>query len=154
MKFIKVFVVLILLAGPVMAEKSRDVITIADFDTSLQGFSFKSGKLIKVDPEAEILPLKIDFIFDMPNGLGMNNSELDDWFPGEALVQDLGSIPIEEETDLIEDKFSAYLIPDEIIIGHTYLMKLAETNRYGKIHIVDIAPDNNLLAFKWVYLNK
>ncbi|MBI9107006.1 MAG: hypothetical protein JEZ04_09700 [Spirochaetales bacterium] len=154
MKIIKIFIVLILLAAPVMAEKNRDVVTIGEFDSTLQGFSFTSGGIVKVDEEAESLPIKIDFIFDLPNGLGMNNSALDSWFPGEGMVQDLGNIPLEKNVDFIDDDFAPYLIPDEIIAGHTYLMKLAGSDKYGRIKIIDFDEDNSRLTFKWVYLDE
>jgi hypothetical protein len=153
MKILKAIIVLLILSLPVMAQKSQNVITIGGFDSMMQGFSFSLGGLVTVDGESGSLPHKIDFIFDMPNGLGMNNSELDSWFPGDGLVQDLGSIPLEKDADLIEDEFAPYLIPDEIIPGHTYLMKLAGTEKYGRIKIVEFDRYNNLLSFEWIYLD-
>jgi hypothetical protein len=153
MKFLKVLMTLIILAGPVMAKESQKVVLINDFDSSLQGFSLTTGKLITVDQEAGSLPMEIDFIFDIPNGVGMNNSQLGDWFHGEAMILDLGDIPINKKIDLPDADLAPYLIPSEIVEGHTYMIQTADANHYGRIKIVQFDEDNSTLSFTWVYLN-
>ena len=124
MKLLRVCMLFLILAFPLMAGETGDVLTIGDFDTSFQGFSFSLGGLVTLDMEtAESLPLDIDFILDMPNGLGMNNSELSGWFLGRAMITDLGEIALEEKVELPEDSFTPFLLPEEIFEGHTYLTK-------------------------------
>ena len=98
--------------------------------------------------------MEIDFIFDLPKGLGMNNSELSASFSGQALIMDLGEIPLEEKTDLAEDAFTPFLQPEEIIEGHTYLIKTADTKEYGRIRIINFEAESGLLTFKWVNVGK
>jgi len=150
MKFIKVLAALLLMAGPVMAEKSHDTVVMGDFDSTAQGFSFSRGELISVDREAESLSMEIDFIFDIPNGLGMNNGELGSWFSGRAMIADLGDIPLDKKANPAEDEFTPFLIPDEMIPGHTYLIRTADSKHYGKIRIEEFDYDNSRLVFSWV----
>ncbi len=155
MKHFRVCMVLIILAAPLMAKEANAVVTIGDFDSTLQGFSFSHGGLAAVDMEtADSLPIEIDFIFDMPNGLGMNNGKLSGWFPGQAMILDLGEISLEEKIELPEDSFTPFLAPEEIIPGHTYLIKTADTGNSGRIRIISFDTEKNLLTFNWVNLNE
>jgi hypothetical protein len=154
MKYFRVCIALFILAAPLMANDTSNVITIGDFDATFQGFSFSHGGLVSVDMEAtESLPIEIDFIFDLPNGLGMNNSELSGWFPGRALILDLGEIPLEKKIALPEDSFTPFLLPEEIIAGHTYLIKTADAQYSGRIRILSFEAENSLLTFNWVNLD-
>ena len=154
MKFIRALIVLIILAGPLMAEESGDVVILGDFDNTFQGFGFSRGELITVDPESESLTGDIDFILDLPNGLGMNNSILADWFSGEAVILDLGDVPLEETSDLPAGDFTPFLMPEEIIEGNTYLVQWAEAGHYGMFRILDFDSENSLLSFNWIYVSK
>ena len=152
-RIIKTIVVLMLLSTPLMAEKKSNVITIADFDEGFKGFSFSLGKLISLENERERFPIELDFIFDLPNGLGMNNTELDSIFSGEAMIQDLGKISLEKDADIIEDEYVPFLSPEEIITGHTYEIKTAKTGQTGRIQIINVDMERDLLTFRWVLLD-
>ncbi|MDA3957043.1 hypothetical protein [Oceanispirochaeta sp.] len=153
MKFSKILIALIMLAGPILAEDSNHFITMADFDKTFQGFSFLQGELVSIDMEAENLSDHIDFIFDLPNGLGMNNGALDGWFAGKAMILDLGDMPIESILEMDEEDFTPYLIPEELIPGHTYHIKTADTKHQGRIRIVEFDTDQSLLSFNWLKLD-
>lgn len=138
---------------PVMAEETINTIQMGDFDKTLQGFSLSKGELVTVNM-AEGLPLEIDFIFDMPNGLGMNNKDLTSKFMGTAGIYDLGPVSMNDESTFSLDNFSIFLNPDEIISGHTYLIKTSVEGSYGKIRIVSFDAENEILEFNWVYFEK
>ncbi|MCK5347188.1 MAG: hypothetical protein KAR20_27455 [Candidatus Heimdallarchaeota archaeon] len=154
MKYLTVFIALIALVLPVMAEESSESIQMGDFDKTLQGFSLNRGELIIVDMEEEGLPLDIDFIFDMPNGLGMNNKELAPVFSGTAGIIDLGPVPLNDDSDIPAEGFTLFLVPEDIIPGHTYLIRTADAEHSGKIQIVQFDVENQLLEFTWVYSDK
>ncbi len=150
MRYLKVVIVLLLISGPLMAEKSQNIVEMEDFDESLQGFSLSEGDLVKMSAEADSFPPEIDFIFDMPHGIGANNSELDSFFSGNALIKALGMVPIEEPADLSDEGFTLYLEPDQIIPGHSYLIKSSDGSQYGMIRILGFDPENGRLKFEWV----
>ena len=154
MNKIGVLIVLFILAAPLMAVEPPNNIVINDFDESFQGFSFSNGGLLTAVSEDESLSDEIDFIFDLPNGLGMNNRELSTWFSGEALILDLGEVPLDENMNIPEDGFTTFLNSDEIITGHTYLIKTASAVRYGKIRITEVDSANSRLTFNWLYLDE
>ncbi len=143
---------LITIALPLTAEESSEIIKMADFDRSFEGFSFSNGELIKLDPAEGSFPMEIDFIFDMPSGLGMNNSELTEWFPGRAGIIDLGPVSLESDTELSVEGFNPFLDPESIISGHTYLILTADTEHFGKIHIINFDSESELVEFTWIYL--
>lgn len=109
MKYISVFFVLIAIILPVMAEESSDILRMSDFDISKVGLSFIKGELVKLDPAGDNFPMEIDFIFDMPHGLGMNNSVLTEWFPGHTYLVQTGDaehygkfLQFDAENELLE----------------------------------------------------
>ena len=154
MKYRNVLVALLIFVASVLAEEPGDVVILGDFDDTFQGFSFSRGELVTVDPDSGSLPAEISFIVDLPNGLGMNNSNLSDWFSGKALILDLGNVPLEESEVFPEGEFIPFLLPEEIIAGHTYLVKTGDTADYGMIRIVDFDSEKSLLTFDWIYVNK
>ncbi len=145
-----IVLVLVVLSGPLMAEVPGDVVVLGDFDDTFQGFGFDTGELVTVDMEAESLPAEIDFIFDLPNGLGMNNRALGSWFSGEATVLDLGDVPLEETADYPSADFAPFLLPEEIIVGHSYLVKNDEGIYSGMFRIVDFDSEGGQLSFRWI----
>lgn len=155
MKYFTVILMLIAMALPAIAEESLDIVQMGDFDKTFQGFSLSNGTLIDVDIEGDGLPIDIDFIFDMPNGLGMNNEDLSGWFTGKAGIIDLGPVSLEDDDTVIPAMgFNPFLEPDNIIPGHTYLIQTGNEEHYGKIQIVQFDAENELLEFTWVYLDK
>jgi len=154
MKYLTAFIVLITLSMPLMSAESSKVIKMTDFDRSFEGFSVSTGELIKLNPAEGSFPMEIDFIFDMPSGLGMNNSELTDWFPGKAGIIDLGSVALDIVTEIPVEGFNPFLDPESMIPGHTYLILTADAENYGKIHILNFDIESELLEFSWVYLDK
>ncbi|MCK5199097.1 MAG: HmuY family protein [Spirochaetales bacterium] len=154
MKYLTILITLVLITLPITAQDFPQTIIIDDFDFSFEGFSLSRGELVIVNMEEEfLLPVEIDFIFDLPNGLGMNNEELAPGFSGTAGILDLGPAPLMEDTDFPEDNFILYLMPEDIIPGHTYIIRTTDTDHYGKIHIVDINAEIESLEFTWVYLD-
>ena len=151
MKYFRLLVALLILTVSITADEKAKLVTMGDFDLTKQGFSFALGELVTADVEAENLTNEIDFIFDLPNGLGMNNSELTDWFTGQAQILDLGEIPLDKKPIKPEGEFSSFLIPDEIVVGHTYLIKTSMMEEYGRIQIVEFDNEKSLLTFKWVF---
>ena len=154
MKYLTILILLFTILFPMTAQESSNIILMIDFDRSMEGFSFFKGGLVKLDQESGDFPMEIDFIFDMPSGLGMNNAELTDWFPGKAGIIDLGPISLEIDTEIPVEGFNPFLGPESIIPGHTYLVVTADTEHYGKIQIVQFDVENELLEFTWVYLEK
>ncbi|MCK5673491.1 MAG: hypothetical protein KAH95_08950 [Spirochaetales bacterium] len=152
MKYFVILIMLIAVVLPLTAEESSEIIKMADFDRSFEGFSFSNGELIKLDPAEGSFPMEIDFIFDMPSGLGMNNSELTEWFPGRAGIIDLGPVSLESDTELSVEGFNPFLDPESIISGHTYLILTADTEHFGKIHIINFDSESELVEFTWIYL--
>ena len=98
--------------------------------------------------------MDVDFIFDMPNGLGMNNAELTDWFPGKAGIIDLGPVALEIDTELSVEGFNPFLDPESMIPGHTYLILTADAEHFGKIHILNFDVENEILEFIWISLSE
>ena len=64
---------------------------------------------------------------------GMNNTTLSDWFSGETLIFDLGDVPLAKTGARREDNFKPYLSPEQLIVGHTYLVNTGETAGYGNV---------------------
>lgn len=154
MKYLVILISLFALALPLTAEESSDIIKMSDFDRSIEGFSFTKGELVKLNPEGDGFPMEIDFIFDMPSGLGMNNAELTDWFPGKAGIIDLGPVSLENNSDIPTEGFNPFIGPEDIIPGHTYLILTADAAHYGKIQIVQFDIESELLEFTWIYLGE
>ncbi len=155
MKSFVILLALISITLPITAEEPLESIIIGDFDKTFHGFSLSRGELVSVNIEEEfLLPIEIDFIFDLPNGLGMNNEDLAPGFSGTAGIIDLGPIPLMENTDFPEEDFNMYLMPEDIIPGHSYIIRTTDTDHYGKIHIVDINAEIESLEFIWIYLEK
>ena len=155
MKHLVIVIMIFAVMLPISAQESSQSILIGDFDKTLQGFSLNRGELVKVNLEEEfLLPIEIDFIFDMPNGLGMNNEDLAPGFAGTAGIIDLGLVPLTDNFDFSEEEFNIFLVPDAIIEGHTYLIKTADAEHYGKIHILNFDSLNETLEFSWVYLEE
>ena len=152
MKYFTIFIMLIAIALPLTAEESSKIIKMADFDRTYEGFSFTKGELAKLDLSGDGFPMEIDFIFDMPSGLGMNNAELTDWFPGKAGIIDLGPVSLENNSDIPTEGFNPFIGPEDIIPGHTYLILTADAEHYGKLQIIKFDIENELLEFTWVYL--
>ena len=153
MKYLVILISLFALALPLTAEESSDIIKMSDFDRSIEGFSFTKGELVKLDQSEDGFPMDIDFIFDMPHGLGMNNAELTDWFPGTAGIFDLGPVSLDTDTDIPSEGFSPSMAPEDMITGHTYLILTADAERYGKIQIVQFDVENEILEFIWIHLD-
>lgn len=154
MKKINILFAILILASPLMAEDSAKIMTMNDFDASMMGFSFSAGELISVTADDESLPMEIDFIFDIPNGLGMNNGALGDWFKGNAMILDLGEIELDESTEILDDKYAPYLEPEEIIPGHTYQIMTADASHYGRIKVLEFNFEKSHLSFEWIKIEK
>lgn len=154
MKYLTILLAFLLSSFPIIAGETLETVRMGDFDRTMEGFSFTKGELVKLDPSVEGFPMEIDFIFDMPSGLGMNNSVLTEWFPGEAEIIDLGQVSLDTEIEIPLEGFNPFLGPDNIILGHTYLIKLADSEHYGKIKIVQFDFENELIEFIWVYLGE
>ena len=88
----------------------------------------------------------------MPSGLGMNNSELTEWFPGNAGIIDLGSVNLEIDIEIPEEGFNPFIDPEGLIPGHTFLIRTADGKHFGKIHIINFDMESELLEFTWIYL--
>ena len=154
MKYLIMLIALLTLASSLMAEDSAQVMTMDDFDVSKMGFSFSAGELISVDADDASLPMEIDFIFDIPNGLGMNNSALGQWFKGNTMILDLGEIELDESIEILEDDYAPYLVPDEIIPGHTYQVMTVDASYYGRLKVLEFNYDNSHLSFEWIKIEK
>lgn len=154
MKYLNILFTLLILVSPLMADDSAKIMTMNDFDVSMMGFSFSAGELISVDADDESLPMEIDFIFDIPNGLGMNNGALGAWFKGNAMILDLGEIELDESIEILEDEYSPYLVPDEIIPGHTYQVMTADASYYGRLKVLEFNFDDSHLSFEWIKIEK
>lgn len=152
MKHLAILLMLITVILPLTAQESAEVIRMKDFDRSHEGFSFSKGELIKLDLEEGSFPMEIDFIFDMPSGLGMNNSELTEWFPGKAGIVDLGPVSLEIDTEIPVEGFNPFIDPEGLIPGHTFLIRTADEKFFGKIHIIKFDIESELLEFNWIYL--
>ena len=152
MKYFTILIMLFTIMLPLTAQESSNIIQMKDFDKSMDGFSFAQGGLVKLSQESEGFPPEIDFIFDMPSGLGMNNSELTEWFPGKTEIIDMGEISLDTETQVPTEGFTPFLGPEDIIPGHTYLIRTANTEYYGKINVVQFDEENELIEFTWVFL--
>ena len=151
MKYFTLLLAIFLISLPLSALDTSNSIKMADFDRSLEGFSFSKGGLVKIDPSIGGFPMDVDFIFDMPSGLGMNNTALTEWFPGDAGIIDLGEEAIDSETGIPSEGFNPFVGPEDIIPGHTYFLKTADAEHYGKIHVLKFDIENELLEFTWVY---
>lgn len=66
----------------------------------------------------------------------MNNSELTDWFPGKAGIIDLGPVSPGIDSEIPAEGFTPFPGLESIIPGHTYLIRTADAEHYGKIQIV------------------
>jgi len=148
MKKLIPFIMLSIIIFPMAAQESSNIV-MKDFDESMEGFSFAKGGLVKMDQERDGCPMEIDFIFDMPHGLGMDNSVLTDWFSGNAGIIDLGPVSLEIDSEIPTEGFIPSLEPESIIQGHTYLIRTADEKSYGKIQIVQF--DDEMVEFKWIY---
>lgn len=153
MKFFTIIIALIALALPAMAEDPGNSVLLKDFDRTMEGFSFSKGGLVQLNQDSDVFPMEIDFIFDMPSGLGMNNSELTEWFPGKAGIIDLDQISLDTETEIPTEGFNSFIGPEDIIPGHTYLIRTTDTEHFGKIHIVQFDAENEIIEFIWVSLD-
>ena len=154
MKYFVIVIMLFIIVLPITAEESSEIIKLSDFDKSQEGFSFSKGELVQIDPSADQFPMDVDFMFDMPNGLGMNNSELTKWFPGTAVIIDLGEIPLHTVIKNPLDGYTPFLDPEMIIPGHSYFIRTADSEHFGKIHIVKFDSENEMIEFTWVNLQK
>jgi len=154
MKYISVLIMLCSILLPITAQESADTIVMKDFDKSLKGFSFSEGGIIELNQESEEFPMEIDFIFDMPHGIGMNNSELTSWFSGNAGIIDLGSVSLEANTEIPSAVFNPSLAPEDIIPGHTYLIRSSTEGNYGKIHILQFYMEKEIIEFTWTHFDK
>lgn len=141
MKYFALFIALLALVMPLTAEEPSKIIIMKGFDRSYEGYSFNAGELVKLDLSE-----------DMPSGLGMNNAELTDWFPGKAGIIDLGPVSLEIDTEIPSEGFSPFLGPESIIPGHSYIVVTADSEHFGKIQIVQFDIENEVLEFTWVYL--
>ena len=153
MKYFTLLLALFALSMPLTAQDSSNSIKMSDFDRSLEGFSFSKGELVKIDPSISGFPMDVDFIFDMPHGIGMNNSELTKWFPGTAGIFDLGEIALDTEIEYPVEGYTPSLEPEMIIPGHTYFIRTADSDHQGKIHIVMFDSESENFEFTWVYLD-
>jgi hypothetical protein len=153
MKYILIIIAVFIMVMPITSEETLNTIKMGDFDKTLQGFSLSKGELVTVDME-EGLALEIDFIFDMPNGIGMNNKDLTSQFRGSAGIFDLGPVSLDDESSLSPEDYSIFLKPDEIISGNTYFIKTSVEGFYGKIHIVDFDNEKEIIEFTWVSLEE
>jgi hypothetical protein len=154
MKYITIAILLFSILLPITAQELQNKIQMKDFDKSVEGFSLSEGGIVKLDPASENFPVEIDFIFDLPHGIGMNNSELTAWFPGEAGIIDLGLVPLDAEIELPSEGYNSSISQEEIIPGHTFLIRSGDHKLYGKINIVLLDVENEILEFTWVYPEK
>ena len=66
---------------------------------------------------------------------------------GFGRIIDLGPVSIDDDSELPAEGFNIFLVPEEIIPGNTYLIRLADGAQFGKIYIVNFDVDNELLDF-------
>lgn len=155
MKYFTVLLALFISILPLSAEEQATSVIMGDFDKTLQGFSLSKGELVAVNIEEEFLiPVEIDFIFDMPHGIGMNNADLAPGFSGTTGIIDIGPVSLMEHVDFPDEEFNISFSPEEIIPGHTYIIRTTDTDYYGKIHIISIDSMSEKLEFTWIYLEK
>lgn len=98
--------------------------------------------------------MEIDFIFDMPGGLDMNNAVLSEWFPGNAEIIDPGPVSLEIDSEIPVEGFNPFIDPECMIPGHTFLIRTANEEHFGKIHIIKFDIESELLEFTWIYLGE
>lgn len=152
MKCITIAILLFSILLPITAQEFPQSVIMKDFDKSVEGFSLSNGGLIKVDPASKEFPLEIDLIFDLPHGIGMNNSELTAWFPGNAGIIDLGLVPLDSQIEIPSEGFYPSIAQEEIIPGHTFLIRSGDDKFYGKLNIVLFDAKNEILEFNWMNL--
>ena len=62
--------------------------------------------------------------------------------------------PLMETPDPPAGDFTPFLMPEEIIEGHTYLVQGVEAGHYGMFRVIDFDSENSLLSFNWIYANR
>lgn len=129
------------------AEPLQHHVRLGDFDQTHQLFSFREG-LITVEPRAKV-PLAVDFFLELPHGLGTNNPQLDRAFTGRGALIDLGRTSFKTKIQVPMMGFKPALRPQEIIPGHTYLVRLGAGDSYGQLHVLNIDFEKSVLDFTW-----
>lgn len=153
MKYLNIVFALLLISSPLIAKDKLRMITMEDFDSAFNGFSYTEGKLLPVSRDDDSFPMKIDFVFDMPQGIGMNNITLDNYFVGSAFIIDLGEIKINGSADISEENYRTHLSPEEIIPGHVYHVMTADASHNGRMKIVSIDNEKKQLSFQWILMD-
>ncbi len=125
-------------------------VVMRDFDDSLVGFSFQRGELIGLKGAREF-PTEIDFIFDMPLGLGTNNAELSKQFKGQGGIIDMGRKPLAALSAAPKSGYKPALDASDIKVGHSYYLRTADGRHHGVLHITGFDADKETLTFDWRY---
>ena len=120
-----------------------------DADKINEVFSFKAGKVIQLDDNADYQEIEFDFALDVPHGLGMNNQKLRDSFSGTRTIVDLGDIDLEGPLNIPESGFVPALRLEQIIDGHVYVIKKNASEVAGAIKIHKLDLNEELIEFSW-----
>jgi hypothetical protein len=144
---------LILLGALSSVQAQGQSIVIRDFDDSGSGFSFQRGTLVRPEnPQA--LSLNVDFILDLPHGIGANSSKLSKKFKGRGGIIDMGRKPLAEVTDAPKSGYKPALETSDIKVGHTYYVLTADGRHHGKLHVTAFDVTKKTLTFTWQYQPK
>lgn len=124
-----------------------------DFDRFQAGFSFSQGKITR-STGGKTLPSSIDFILDLPHGIGANNAKLSKHFMGKAGIVAMGAKSLADITEAPTTGYKPALTPAEIKVGHSYCFLTADGRHYGKLQVVAFDENKRTLTFTWQYQPK
>lgn len=138
---------LLLLLGALYAVQAEEQgVVIHDFDDSGSGFSFQRGTVVMPENPRE-LSVEIDFILDLPHGLGANNSKLSSKFKGQGGIIDMGRKSLAEVTDPPKSGYKPALDTSDIKVGHSYLFLTADGQHHGVVHVTGFDESKKTMTF-------
>jgi hypothetical protein len=134
-------------------EEEVKVINMPDAAVSGQCISFRQGKLIPLK-EGKGDFSDFDLVWELPSGLGANNSATIAYGTGKGGIIDLGDKKMSEVKVAPKTGYLLFLKADQIRQGHTYCVRTRDGKHYGKIHITRYDVKQKILIFTWEYQPK
>ncbi len=93
------------------------------------------------------VPTDLDLILDL--GLITNNRKLSEECEGNGGIVDMGTVPLENVKTAPVQGYQP--VAKALVRGHSLCVRTCDGKHYGKIEIVEWAPEEMKLVFKWQY---
>jgi hypothetical protein len=127
--------------------QEQDVV-IHDFDDSGSGFSFQRGTLVMPENPQEVSK-EIDFILDLPHGLGANSAKLSTKFKGRGGIIDMGRKSLAQLTEPPKSGYKPALGASDIKVEHSYFFLTADGRHHGLVHVTGFDERKKTMTFTW-----